>query len=287
VLHLHCRHIFFLFVTMVFSPSVSGHGSYHAKLDELDGRIAESPDDAALYVQRADLHLSHDDGWRAALIDLERADRLTHAPELTQGLRGRALKLGGHWRQARVCLEEHLLHHPEDQPARFDLGQCRFEMGESNEGLGLMSQSLRAWPAANVNVVRDYVEIVQRVHGPLAAHSELIEHFKTRSDFSDVSMLALTLAKEARLWDDALVHADAVSKLAPRPEPWMAERARLYGLAERQEDAVKAWTGLHEHLLKLPSLERGTPLLALLLVECRKALGLAEPPPVIAPPAPQ
>jgi len=42
---------------------------------------------------------------------------------------------------------------------------------------------------------------------------------------------------------------------------------------------------LRDHSLAMPNLERGTPLLAQLLSQSRRALGEAAPAPVVAPPA--
>ena len=85
--------------------------------------------------------------------------------------------------------------------------------------------------------------------------------------------MALDIDVETGRWDSALERVDRLSELAPRPEPWIARRARLLARAGRAEQAKAEWRHLRDHLLGLPNLERGTPLLSGLLDESRAALG--------------
>ena len=85
-----------LTIAALFFDSVWAHGPVHARLKEIDRRLAESPNDPALFVQRAALHREHRDLERARA-DLDRALGLnTDYPSARIARASLALALGEH-----------------------------------------------------------------------------------------------------------------------------------------------------------------------------------------------
>jgi hypothetical protein len=90
---------------------------------------------------------------------------------------------------------------------------------------------------------------------------------------------------ELEQWEQALAAVDGLQQVAPRPEPWMMRRAEVLEAAGQQAEARVAWQKLRDHLMTLPSLERGTGQLAEFWGRARSALGEPFAKPVAALPA--
>jgi Flp pilus assembly protein TadD len=96
-----------------------------------------------------------------------------------------------------------------------------------------------------------------------------------------IEQAALQLALSLEQFDDALRHIDALQRMAPRPEPWMAERAAVLARAGRRDEAREAWQALLRHIDALPTLRRGVRDMRRLADHARTQLaGLSEPEPV-------
>lgn len=139
-------------------------------------------------------------------------------------------------------------------------------------------------PAAAECVI-EAAELI-RIHEGAAASLALLDAAAQKLG-PDPALLqqTLKLAETAGLHEQALTAVQSLQAQAPRPEPWMLRRAQILTQAGRPADAVAAWKALREHLLTLPNLERGTPLLAQIFAETQRALGASAPAPVIAAPA--
>lgn len=278
------RPLVLLITLMLPLSQASGHGAYHDELRRIARELESSPRDRSLILQRAALHLGHED-WQAALVDLERVDRLLPGACATNGLRGQALNLAGQWAAAQAALTEHLEKHPQD-------GVARFHRGRAFKHLNDLKQAVADYRAAfslgdGIAKPEQLGEIAEAMvqHDGAAAGAVFLDQCISRLG-ADPSLLqqAIALHIEAGQIDVALVHLSALQKLMPRPEPMMARRARILTQAHRDSEAQTAWSALHTRLLALPNLERGIPELTRLLQEAQQALGMSAPAPVIAPP---
>lgn len=265
------------------APALRGHGAYHDAVALLDAEVERRPNDVALLLKRARLHLSHEE-WQPALQDLERIDRLSSDPVLTEGLRGAALNLGGHWSAALLSLDAHLAQHPADAMALLERGRACYKLGDLAAAVAAYREAMRTHSEKAPALYCETAGVIAAHEGPAAA-LVFLDQAETFASDPELLQSLLRLAVSAGEIDRALAAAATLQTLAPRPEPWMAEAARMLTIAGRAQEARAAWEKLHAHLNHLPSLERGTPLLAALVRETRQALGLQNAAPVIAAPA--
>lgn len=269
----------------VLVESAHAHGSYHDLLAAVDKELAAHPDDSTLLRRRAALHVDHED-WKAAMVDLERAERLGAAPADLDLPRGRALLLGGFPEQAETALASHLAAHGNDFTARAIHARALIALGRHDAGLDDYRKALRLTTEPTEDLLLEAAAAFA-AHDALDEAVEVLRQAVARPDCTPALLTqSLEYELQARHFDDALARVDALQQTPPRPEPWMARRARILAQAGRAADAAAAWTRLRAHLESLPSLERGTPLLDGLLAEARRALGTAVPVQVVAPPAP-
>lgn len=264
---------------------VWAHGAYHELLSALAVEISAAPQDEALYLRRAKLHLSHE-SWVEAVADLERVDRLKPDARLTDGLRGQALNQGREWEAALAALEAHLSLFPGDVEARFERGRARFQLLEPS-AVADVRAAIAAFEAPDPWKVLLAADVLRRFEGARSAGEFLGKIIQDHGAEPSLLERAISISLEIGEYDDALRYVEGLKGTAPRAETLMARRARILEQAGRRQEAQSAWAVLHEHLLGLPNLERGTPLLSELLSDARQALGLAAPGRVVAPPAPR
>lgn len=261
-----------------------GHGAYHDELAALNAQIEGRAPDVALFLKRAQLHLSHEE-WQPALHDLERVDRLAPDNGLTDGPRGAALNLGGHYSAALLSLDAHLIRKPGDAEALFQKARAHARLGEREQAVAAYRAALPVHLEPTAARYCEAAEVIAVHEGTEAALDFLDSSGPVASDPETVQC-AFDLALKAKLFDRAIAYATHLQAQAPRPEPWMMRIARLLTEAGRAEEAAAAWHQLHNRLNALPALERGTPLLAPIVRETSLALGLPVTAPVVAAPQP-
>jgi Flp pilus assembly protein TadD len=273
-----------LFILFLFNPlpftQVSGHGAYHDVVEELMTKIEVAPEDASLRFKLACAHQEHGE-WKQALIECRQTRRLSKAKEAYEVgfIEGMALADAGLIEAAKDVLDAFLADNQAHAAAHAQRGKVLLKLGQPAEASKALETALQLNPNApsawwlEAAQAGNAVEVLRKA---LQAHAD------------DPELLTASLDAESKAGnaDEALRCVEALQRIAPRPEPWMARRAEVLQAAGRMNEAREAWAALHRHLMTLPNLERGTPLLAGVLAQTQQALGIAAPAVVAAPPAP-
>ena len=232
------------------------HGSYHDALAAVDAALASAGTDAELWQRRARLHLEHGE-WTLVLVDLERAERLAPAQDDSDWLRGQALALGGRSAAALVALNAFLQRHPEHPGARLSRARLRLQQGQEQAALDDCRAALEEEPDAET--VLEGATVLVRQQQFTQAADLLARHLERLGEVPFLLRMALDVELRLGRHEAALTRVEALQRRAPRPEPWMARRAEILGKAGRTREALAAWRALHDHLQRLPNLERGLP----------------------------
>jgi len=260
-----------LTICLLFSTAVFGHGTFHDQLAEIERQIAQKPDAAALYERRAMIYFSHED-WQAALVDLEKADRLSQGQIDTDWLRGQALDAGGQTAAAKALLDGFISRHSDHGGAHVSRASVLMKLENPEEALGDYRTALTHMPYAEPDLVQEVVEaLISQQQNEEAA--DLLEvHLKRLGNSPGLVMKAMELEVVLGRYDAALTRVDILQQTAPRPEPWMAKRASLLAQAGRIRESQAAWQALITHLQALPNLERGAHAMQLIAEQAHQAL---------------
>ncbi len=286
MLPLHHWSLFLVLVAGSSAGLLMGHGAYHDVVAQLRVEIASHPESAEPRFRLACAHQQHGE-WAAALTELELVDRLAPGQHPTGWVRGQALATAGHWQAAKGELDAFLARFPRHEGALAQRGRVLFHLGAHVEALKDYQAALEFSAQPSPELCLEAVAAAQQLHGVRFA-AEMLSQLLQRSERADPGLWerALQLDLESGRLAQALLRVEQLQAIAPRPEPWMAKRAVILHQAGRVREAQQAWQALHEHLNRLPSLERGMPLLLPLMAQSRAALGLPTPAVVAAPPAP-
>ncbi|MFD2255587.1 tetratricopeptide repeat protein [Luteolibacter algae] len=280
---------FFLFAIAVASPLFPGselaaHGAYHDVVADLKKDLNQDPNDAELRFKLAEAHAAHDE-WRACEKELRLVERLEPGKYPVVYLRGLALHVAGKEKEAKSELDTFLAGNPNHGDALATRGRVLISLGRPEEAAIDLQRAVDLAESPNPDLILELANTYRSL-GRLEDASGILDlGLKTAGDSTSLLLCALDIEKEARLWDDALGRVDSLQHASPRPEPWMAERARLLALSGRGDASRQAWMTLRKRIFSLPNLERGTPENVRLLAEADRATGRAAPAPVMAPPA--
>lgn len=248
-------------------------------------RLRSDPENPSLHLELARAHVDHEE-WRLALAEIEIVESIEPEAHRTSYLRGRALWQAGQMESARRAFDDHLDKCPGDGLAWVARGRLRYAMSDAVGAVADLTRGRKLMPVITIDVIVDQIRAV-------AAAGEVFEASQLADEAvgevgADPELLrtVLEIERAAGLWDAALRRVDALKLQAPRPEPWLAERARILEMADRPADSKKAWSELLAALQSLPNLERGTPQNLALLADAQRALGEVVLSPVVAAPAP-
>jgi tetratricopeptide (TPR) repeat protein len=245
-------------MVFVLAGQACGHGAYHDVVEELTKKIALTPDDAALHFKLASAHQEHGE-WKAALVECERVRRLGAVGFDTDFIEGKALAAGGHLEAAKSLLNAFLAKQPLHREAMAERARVLWKLGERE-------MALRDYAEAWSSLKPDFLIEASKAFNEAGRREEALKRLRELPEPDPaIWNMRLDLELAGGHFDEALICVEALKKAAPRPEPWMARRAEVLALAQRPAEARAAWNDLHQHLMALPSLVRGTPLLAGLL----------------------
>lgn len=270
-------------LTWAGAGAVSGHGAYHDVVNSIETELRIQPNDAAIRFKLAKAHAGHEE-WRACLEEIALVERLAPGVHPTGYLRGLALHIGGKDQEAKAVLDLFLSSNTEHAEALATRGRVLVKLGSFLVAVDDFQKAMRLTASPDTALVTGLAFALRDSGKPVEASRVIDEGLKTAGDVPSLLECALEIETAAGLWDSALGRLGGLQKAAPLPEPWMAKRAELMIKAGRTDDARAAWEALRNHIISLPSLERGTPQNLQLLRQARQALGETAPAPVAAPP---
>lgn len=228
------------FAAILFS-SLAGalaHGDLHEAIDAVSRVIAKSPGDAALFLRRAELHRQHQD-WPAAEADYAQARKLQPDLEIvTFGLAQMRLAQGRE-KDALTLLDDFLVQRPahaEGRALRADILEKRGDWRKADADL---AAAVAASPEPHYATAR--AQLLERHKQPEAAARCLDEASRAHGRVPVLEQQALGIEERAGLTEAALRRVDGFIAREPRPDIWLARKARLLENAGRTADARAAW----------------------------------------------
>lgn len=273
-------------VSCTLTTLCSAHGAYHDVVAQITQELEINPEDAGLRFKLACAHQEHGE-WTSALVEVEKVERLAPGKHPTGFVQGQALASGGHWLAAKSTLDEFITQQPNHAAALAERAKVLRRLNKLQEALADFRTALEnAGPgdssvpwylqAADAFIANHQVEEAARL---------LRQGLEKLHENPELLHRSLEVELSAGHFDEALARVIAMEKIGPRREPWMARRAQVLAQAGRLAESHAAWRALRDHLMSLPSLERGTPLLRQLLTEAQRGSGDAVTAPVLAPPS--
>lgn len=249
----------------------AAHGTFHDLMQELGRKIELQPDDASLYLRRADVYLEHGE-WQPCLVEVERVDRMAPGKFATDLTRGRAWAAAGRWELSRLALDAFLVQHEGNPLGLLERARACKALKDEAACLSDYRQALERAGHPEPDLFNEVAEALW-----LSGHKDEAIHVLDRGlkALGGVPQLIIKVMQYeigTMRYDQALSRIDIMQQSMPRPEPWMARRASVLAQAGRFAESRAAWIALIDRIKALPNLDRGSNAMCLLMEQAQTAI---------------
>lgn len=218
----------------LFSLAAFAHGDLHEQIEKTTREIAGSPQNAALYLKRGELHRLHRE-FAPAFADYAQAERLDRSIAGVELGRARGFADQKQWAEAEAAITRYIARVPSNEVALALRAEIRDSAGKPSAADWTAAIAAAAEPRV------DYYIALAEAHSRSGAFPDAL-----RAIDSGVAKLGAlitlrqwaieSLAKQRR-WDEAIVRIDTLIAEAPRKESWLARKAELQKAAMQFERA--------------------------------------------------
>jgi predicted Zn-dependent protease len=226
------------------APLALAHGALHDRIAQISKRIAERPNDASLYLRRAELYGEHGT-LRAAQADLDRARSLEPTLSEVDLVRARVLLQGNQPEPALQAVDAYLARDallPDAHRVRAEIlfRLERFAPAEA-EYTAYLATAEAVQPD---DYLRHAEAIASQGHPHLArAVAALDEGIRRLGAVESLEERAIELSRRRGDTDDTLRRLDGVMARAKHKERWLALRGDVLADAKRLAEARAAYEG--------------------------------------------
>jgi len=246
-----------LAVTTWHVPQSFAHGALHERIAEVRTRLSSHPADLALHIELIDLCCRHGD-WSDALAGIQTLEELAGPTPPIDFFRGQAF-LGLHrFPEAKNALDRFLATEPTHAQALAVRARVHRALKATDASLSDYRASLQAATVWDRDLVQEVADVLAATNHSEEALRVVTQGLEKLGAYPSLLTRALELEIALGRFNAALTRVDVLQKTAPRPEPWMAERASILALAGRTAEARDSWEALLTHLAALPNLDRGS-----------------------------
>ena len=238
-----------LLLALLSATLLSAHPDIEEALTRLSARLAASPRDAALYLERGELYAQHED-WPSAEANYLRAAELDpRLPRLALA-RGALALATGHPDEACTWLEHALAAAPADPAALVLRARARAKLGDRSAAVADYSAAFRvlASPAPEL-----FLERAALFASPADALRSLDEGIARLGPVMSLHLRALDLEVSLSRLAAALARLDGLAAASERPELWLKRRGDILTAAGRTSDARAAYAAALAALATRPA----------------------------------
>jgi tetratricopeptide (TPR) repeat protein len=238
---------------------VHAHGTFHDRLAAASDRIAAHPDDALLYLARADLYRDHGD-FAQAMEDIDRAEALDAQLPAARLVRAHVLQDSGRLEEADAVLSRVLARSPEQGEALGMRAAVRLALGRNLEAARDYDRAIAQQAVAKPDL---YLMRSRALAAAGDEHlAEAIEGLDTgiarMGPVATLERAALELELRRGTTDAALERLDGMTARSPRKDPLLAWRGRILEAAGRSAEARRSYQQALDALSELPASRRHT-----------------------------
>ena len=259
-------------VAALHRPEVFAHGTSHELIEAATREIASRPDDAPLYLRRANLHLEHGD-WCACLLDVDEAERRQTQDLGAALVRARAQAAGGFFTDANASLDKFLAVHPAHAAAIIQRARVFGALGKKAEAAEEFVRAMSHVSQPEPDQVFELAALLCAAGREADAVAAIDRALKMTPGVPSLVECGVKIEMGLGHFDAALRRIEEAIRATRIKEPLMARRAAVLAQAGRIGESLAAWRELHARLAVLPAAERDSHAMSALSQRTRHAIG--------------
>jgi tetratricopeptide (TPR) repeat protein len=262
-------------MTCLVSAGAWGHPGLDEELARVSALIENSPTNAALLLQRAELHRRHSDFARA-LADIAVAARLTGGAPAVALARARVFGDAGETRAALTAVEDFLAAEPGHPDALVLRARCLTRLQRAGEAVADYTAALQhlARPSPDLFLERART---QAALGRLDEAVAGLDEGRARlGELVSLQLAAIEYERQGAKFDAALGRVDQLLARNRAKETWLALRAEILEQSGRLDAARQVYRQALEAVAGYSAARRGLEMTSQLEQRLRAGLARTE-----------
>lgn len=247
------------------------HGDVHDRIVLLTQQISQSPTNASLYFNRAELYRIDGD-YTNALADLHRTAKLDPTLSRVDFCMGLTYYEAGQPGGALPPLNRYLARPRKDQEAYTTRARVLAKLGQYQAATEDYATAI-GFGSANPELFIERAAAFRSMNKPEEALRTLDTGIKSLGHLVTFELPAIEVEVSMKRFDAAIARIDTVSARLQRKETWLMRRAEVLRQAGRQKEAQANYRDALAALERLPSSHRNTRATLELESRIRSALG--------------
>jgi tetratricopeptide (TPR) repeat protein len=239
---------------LISALPVLAHLEIEAALEELNARIAATPSNPELYLERGELYAKHQE-WLFAEANFLRAAELAPSLPRLDCARGSLALAMGAYPEARLHLDRALKLNSRDAEALILRSRARAAVDDRTGALTDLETALKCLPNPRPELFLERAALL----APAEAIRSLDAAIARLGPVHTLELRALELEETAGLIDAALVRLITIAAHTERKEMWHKRRGDLLARAGRMKEARNAYADALAAIAALPGWLRESP----------------------------
>ncbi len=245
----------FVALFLVFSGFCFAHEELSQQIQEISAQIQQSPNDANLYLRRAELNRT-DSHWKDAELDYLKAKSLDRELDSVHLGLGLLYYDTQRFADSLKSLNQFLDRHPQHSLALLTRARIFKRDGHSSLAIRDYSKALETQPDPSVYIERaDLLTKEKKIPEALAGLNQGIE---TLGPVVTLELAAIQLDLQLKQYDSALARVDQIAAQAERKEIWLVKRAEILQMASRNKEAKQNYLDALNAIDILPDSRKST-----------------------------
>ena len=228
-------------IVFFFAANLAAHDGLHEQIIAVTKRIAIEPNNANLYLKRAELYRLHGE-WKNSEKDFDRAEKLNPNLAFVDLGRGKLWLDAKRFSPAKLALERFLTKEPNSFEGLLTLARISSKLRESENAVKYFTQAIALSPKDSAEIYLERSQTLAesgKLDEALGGLDEGIERF---GGLVVLQNAAIDLEVKRRRYDAALTRLDKLAVTMPRKESFLLKRGEILLRAGEKCEARKAFT---------------------------------------------
>ena len=227
-------------IVFVFAANVLAHDGLHEQIIAVTKKIAKEPNNANLYLKRAELYRLHEE-WKNSEKDFNRAEKLNPNLAVVDLGRGKLWLDAKRFSSAKSALERFLTKEPNSFEAVLTLARVSSKLNQTENAVKYFTQAIALSPKDSAEIYLERSLLLGergRFDEALRGLDEGIERF---GGLVVLQNAAIDLEVKRKHYDAALTRLDKLAATMPRKESFLLKRGEILLKAGKKCEARKAF----------------------------------------------
>ena len=223
-------------IVFLFSLAVLAHDGLHEQIIAVTKEIKKDPNNAALYLKRAELYRLHEE-WKKSEKDFDRAEKLKPNLAVVNLGRGKLWLDAKQFARAKLALEKFLAKEPESFEGVLTMARVSAKLKQTETSVKYFTKAIAISPPDSAEIYLERAEtfvLANKIDEALRGLDEGIEKF---GGLVTLQTAAIDLEVTRKNYDAALLRLEKLMATMPRKESFQLRRGEIQLQARRKCEA--------------------------------------------------